>query len=58
LAELAYDLDVDDAPGSKQHVNPKENEITASHSLGNAHSALELLTSMVIYVTCFFFLAH
>ncbi|KAK2083866.1 Glypican-3 [Saguinus oedipus] len=56
--ELAYDLDVDDAPGSKQQVIPKDNEISTSHNLGNAHYPLKLLTSMAISVVCFFFLVH
>uniref|UniRef100_A0A8C2UJN3 Glypican-3 n=1 Tax=Chinchilla lanigera TaxID=34839 RepID=A0A8C2UJN3_CHILA len=58
LAELAYDLDVDEAPGSKQHVNQKDSEVTASHSLGNAHSPLKLLTSVAICMMSFFFLVH
>ncbi|XP_032116128.1 glypican-3 isoform X2 [Sapajus apella] len=58
LAELAYDLDVDDAPGSKQQVIPKDKEISTSHNLGNAHYPLKLLTSMAISVVCFFFLVH
>lgn len=52
------DLDVDDAPGSNQHVNQKDNEIVASHNLGNGHSPLKVLTSLAIYVVCFFFLVH
>lgn len=58
LAELAYDLDVDDAPGSKQHVNQKDNEIVASHNLGNGHPPLKLLTSLAVSVLCFFLLVH
>ncbi|KAL0588373.1 LINE-1 retrotransposable element ORF1 protein [Plecturocebus cupreus] len=50
ITELAYDLDVDDAPGSKQQVIPKDNEISTSHNLGNAHYPLKLLTSMAISV--------
>lgn len=57
-AELAYDLDVDEAPGSKQHVNQKDNEIAASHNLGNGHSPLKVLTSLAIYVVGFFLLVH
>uniref|UniRef100_A0A8I3WEF4 Glypican-3 n=1 Tax=Callithrix jacchus TaxID=9483 RepID=A0A8I3WEF4_CALJA len=58
LAELAYDLDVDDAPGSKQQVIPKDNEISTSHNLGNAHYPLKLLTSVALSVVCFVFLVH
>ncbi|GAB1302773.1 Glypican-3 [Apodemus speciosus] len=58
LAELAYDLDVDDAPGTKQHGNQKDNEITTSHSVGNKPSPLKILISVAIYVVCFFFLVH
>uniref|UniRef100_H0WWD8 Glypican-3 n=1 Tax=Otolemur garnettii TaxID=30611 RepID=H0WWD8_OTOGA len=58
LAELAYDLDVDDAPGSKQHVNPSDNEIVASPNLGNAPSPLKLLISVGVCVLCFLFLVH
>ena len=58
LTELAYDVDVDDTPGSKQHVNQKDNEIAASHNLGTGHSPLKVLTSLAIYVLCFFFLVH
>ena len=58
LAELAYDLDVDDAPGNKQHGNQKDNEITTSHSVGNMPSPLKILISVAIYVACFFFLVH
>ncbi|XP_030890136.1 40S ribosomal protein S12-like [Leptonychotes weddellii] len=54
--ELAYDLDVDDTPGSKQHVNQKDNEIAASHNLGNSCSPLKVLTSLAIYVAGFFLL--
>ncbi|XP_057574095.1 glypican-3 isoform X3 [Hippopotamus amphibius kiboko] len=57
-AELAYDLDVDDVPGGKQHVNQKDNEIVASHNLGNGPSPLKVLTSLAISVLCFFFLVH
>ncbi|KAJ8795265.1 hypothetical protein J1605_002889 [Eschrichtius robustus] len=56
--ELAYDLDVDDAPGSKQHVNQKDNEIVASHNLGNGPSPLKILTSLAISVVCSFLLVH
>ncbi|CAK6450224.1 unnamed protein product [Pipistrellus nathusii] len=59
LAELAYDLDVDDTPGSKQHVNQNENEIVIiSRNGGNGPSPLKILTSLVIYVVCFFFLMY
>ncbi|EPY73451.1 hypothetical protein CB1_007347011 [Camelus ferus] len=59
LAELAYDLDVDDAPGSKQHGNhQKDSEITASHNLGNGPAPLKVLTSLAVSVACFFFLVH
>lgn len=58
LTELAYDLDVDDAPGNKQHGNQKDNEITTSHSVGNMPSPLKILISVAIYVACFFFLVH
>ncbi|EFB22942.1 hypothetical protein PANDA_007332, partial [Ailuropoda melanoleuca] len=58
LAELAYDLDVDDVPGSKQPVNQKDNEIAASHNLGNGHSPLKVLTSLAISVAGFFLLVH
>lgn len=58
LAELAYDLDVDDAPGNKQHVNQKDNEVVASHNLGSGHFPLKVLTSLAVYVACFFFLVH
>ncbi|XP_003272683.1 glypican-3 isoform X3 [Nomascus leucogenys] len=58
LAELAYDLDVDDAPGNNQQATPKDNEISTFHNLGNVHSPLKLLTSMAISVVCFFFLVH
>ncbi|KAF3812656.1 hypothetical protein GH733_019458 [Mirounga leonina] len=57
-SELAYDLDVDDTPGSKQHVNQKDNEIAASHNLGNSCSPLKVLTSLAIYVAGFFLLVH
>ncbi|XP_073655749.1 glypican-3 isoform X2 [Tursiops truncatus] len=57
LAELAYDLDVDDAPGSKQHVN-QDNEIVASHNLGNGPSPMKILTSLAISVVCSFLLVH
>ncbi|KAB0401685.1 hypothetical protein E2I00_010499 [Balaenoptera physalus] len=56
--KLAYDLDVDDAPGSKQHVNQKDNEIVASHNLGNGPSPLKILTSLAISVVCSFLLVH
>ncbi|EAX11769.1 glypican 3, isoform CRA_a [Homo sapiens] len=56
--ELAYDLDVDDAPGNSQQATPKDNEISTFHNLGNVHSPLKLLTSMAISVVCFFFLVH
>uniref|UniRef100_A0A8C3W0J9 Glypican-3 n=1 Tax=Catagonus wagneri TaxID=51154 RepID=A0A8C3W0J9_9CETA len=58
LAELAYDLDMDDAPGSKQHVNEKDNELAASHNLGNGRSAPMGLPSLLVSVLCCFLLVH
>lgn len=49
---------MDDVPGSKQPVNQKDNEIAASHNLGNGHSPLKVLTSLAISVAGFFLLVH
>ncbi|XP_041496376.1 glypican-3-like [Microtus oregoni] len=58
LAELAYDLDVDDTPGNKDHVDQKDNEIITSHSVGNMLSPLKILISVAVYAASFFFLVH
>ncbi|XP_042524176.1 glypican-3 [Dipodomys spectabilis] len=58
LAELAYDLDVDEAPGSKQHVNPDNEIASSSQNLGTAATPLKILTSLAISVACFSFLVH
>lgn len=49
---------MDDAPGSKQQANEKDNELAASHNLGNGHSAPKVLPSLAVSVLCFFLLVH
>uniref|UniRef100_A0A4X2K508 Glypican-3 n=1 Tax=Vombatus ursinus TaxID=29139 RepID=A0A4X2K508_VOMUR len=50
LAELAYDLEVDEAPLNKQLLNQQSKEGNSVKSLGSGNSLLGLLAGVLLYV--------
>ncbi|XP_074134756.1 glypican-3 isoform X1 [Sminthopsis crassicaudata] len=58
LAELAYDLEMDEAPLNKQLLNQQSKEGNSVKSLSSGNSLLGLLAGVLLYVLCFFVLVH
>uniref|UniRef100_A0A8C8VND3 Glypican-3 n=1 Tax=Pelusios castaneus TaxID=367368 RepID=A0A8C8VND3_9SAUR len=58
LAELAYDLDMDDVPSNKQLLNQQSKDDTAIHNLGSGSTPWNCVPITAVFMAVFLLWAH